>query len=212
MATHMLEQGAGAALDTAGKIGPNAVIQTVNALIELHGAAAAREVLERIGRPGLIDYRPGSLIDEREFETLHRDLVGALGLGESGRVMARAGALTAQYVIANRIPRPAQRALRLLPRAIGLRLLLGAIGQHTWTFAGSGKFSYTLGQTRLLAIEHCLTARGITSDAPACAFYQAAFQGFLTTLIDSRLRVREVHCASCGAPRCEFKIVGEVVR
>jgi divinyl protochlorophyllide a 8-vinyl-reductase len=212
MATQLREQAPAAGLVPAGKIGPNAIIQTVAALVELHGAVAANALLARIGRPWLLDYRPGALVDEQAFVELHQDLIGALGLAGANPVMARAGDLTAQYVIANRIPRPAQRALRMLPRSVALWALLAAIGQHTWSFAGSGRFSYTTGRAPVLAIEHCLTARGLASDAPTCAFYQAAFQGFLSKLIDPRMRVQEVRCAACGAARCEFRIVGEVVR
>ena len=195
---------------TAGRIGPNAVIQTVNALADLCGQDRAAQLLEQIGKPWLLEYHPGALIDEREFVELHHDLVGALGQAEAGRVMARAGALTARYVMRNRIPRPVHWLLRALPRGIGLRLLLGAIGKHAWTFAGSGRFSYTLGRAPLLALENCLTARGRAADAPVCTFYQAAFQGFVTTLIDARLHVREERCAACGAPRCEFRIVAGI--
>lgn len=196
---------------TAGRIGPNAVIQTVNALADLCGQDRAAQLLEQIGKPWLLEYHPGALIDEREFVELHHDLVGALGQAEAGRVMARAGALTSQYVMRNRIPQPIHWLLRALPRRLGLRMLLGAIGKHAWTFAGSGQFSYRLGQAPLLALEDCLTARGHAGDSPSCTFYQAAFQGFLTTLIDPRLRVREERCAACGATRCEFRIVVEVM-
>lgn len=199
-----------AAAIPAARIGPNAVIQTVNALIELRGQAEARRLLIALGRPELTERQPANMIDEREFVDLAHDLLGALGPAEAGRVMARAGVLTSRYVMRNRIPRPVHWLLRALPRQLGLSLLLGAIGQHAWTFAGSGRFSYTLGRAPLLAIENCLTARGRVADAPVCTFYQAAFQGFVTTLIDARLRVHEERCAACGAPRCEFRIVAGV--
>ena len=67
MASLLLDQPAVAKHDSAGKIGPNAAIQTVNALVELYGSAATRALLEEIGKPWLIDYHPGALIDEREF-------------------------------------------------------------------------------------------------------------------------------------------------
>ncbi|MFN8566701.1 MAG: bacteriochlorophyll 4-vinyl reductase [Kouleothrix sp.] len=202
MAAQSIEHRAG----TAAKIGPNAVIQTVNALLDMHGRAATQRLLEQIGKPWLLDYHPGALIDEHEFAALYHDLIGALGIDATGLVMARAGGRTARYVMANRIPRPIHWLLRLLPRRLSLKLLLGAIGKHAWTFAGSGQFSYSLGRTPLLALANSLTARGLASAGPACAFYQAAFQGFMETLIDPRLRVREVRCAACGAARCEFTI------
>ncbi len=211
MTTHLLERPTRRAAESAGTIGPNAVIQTVNALTELRGPGLCAQLLERIGKPWLLSYRPGAMIDEREFVELYHDLLGALGRAETSRVMARAGTLTSQYVMRNRIPQPVHRLLRALPRQLGLRLLLGAIGKHAWTFAGSGKFGYTPGRTPLLTIERCLTARDQASDAPICSFYQAAFEGFVTTLIDPRLRVREERCLACGAARCEFRIVLEAM-
>ncbi len=203
------------AIDTpavnSGRIGPNAIIQTVQALRELYGAAGAAEVLAGIGKPNLRDARPASMIDERDFAELYHDLLGALGRAATNRVMARAGALTSQYVMRKRIPRPVHWLLRALPRRLGMRLLLNAISRHAWTFAGSGRFSYQMGRAPVLALDNCLTARDLAADAPACAFYQAAFQGFLATLIDRRLRVEEERCLACGAARCEFRVI-EVTR
>lgn len=196
----------------AGRIGPNAVMQTVQALRELYGPTATSQVLAHIGRPDLSDFSADSLIDEREFVSLHHALIDALGLAEASRVLARAGTLTSQYVVHNRIPRPAQRLLRLLPSRLALRLLLRAISQHAWTFAGSGAFGYTLGRTPQLTLEDSLTARNLSAEQCTCTFYAAAFQGFFTTLIDPRLRVHEARCAACGAARCEFVVVGEVTQ
>ena len=54
--------------------------------------------------------------------------------------MARdAGRRTAEYVIANRIPRLAALLIGFLPRPFGRRLLLSAIRRNSWTFAGSGE-------------------------------------------------------------------------
>ena len=195
----------------AGRIGPNAIIQTVQALVDLYGAAGAAEVLARIGKPELRDAHPASLIDERDFAELYHDLLGALGRAATDRVMARSGELTAQYVMRRRIPRPVHWLLRALPRRLGMRMLLDAIGRHAWTFAGSGQFRYSVRPAPVLTLENCLTARDLAADAPACAFYQAAFQGFLATLIDRRLQVEEVRCLACGAARCEFRVI-EVTR
>lgn len=202
MAAQLIEQA------TAGaRIGPNAVIQTVNALTGLYGHAGARQSLAALGQPELIDYRPAERIDEREFLELYHGLLATLGPHRTCRVMARAGELTGQYVIQNAMPGPVQRLLHMLPRGLALRMLLSALGRYAWVFAGSGQFGYSLGRTPQLTLTGCITARGLNCAAPTCTFYQSAFQELLATLIDGQLRVREIACEACGAARCEFQIL-----
>lgn len=77
----------------------------------------------------------------------------SLPLTRPGWSGPKRGRLTASYLLANRIPKPAQIVLGLLPARIGLKLLLKAIGGHAWTFAGVGTFSDRFGRLLTLAIE-----------------------------------------------------------
>lgn len=191
----------------AARIGPNSVIQTVTALRERYGQAQADAILRSAGHSDLLTALPTTMIDEREFLDLIRALRAQLGLDEAGAVLARAGERTADYLLANRIPAPARVLLRLLPARPALRLLLVAISGHAWTFAGSGRFSYTLGRAPVLALVDCVECRDTHADAPICRYYAATFTGLLRALVHPRVRVVETACGACGRDRCEFAIL-----
>lgn len=121
-------------------IGPNAVLQMAWAMEGTIGAAAAREVLEVAG----IDALPSgeAMISEVEALRLHQALV--MLHPEAAKDIAVAAAVgTADYIIANRIPRFAGLALRWLPAPIAARLLMRSIERHAWTFVGAGAFTVT---------------------------------------------------------------------
>jgi divinyl protochlorophyllide a 8-vinyl-reductase len=67
------------------------------------------------------------MIDEREAHTLVRGLIDRVGVEEAMPVLRDAGHRTGDYLLAHRIPAPAQWVIRHLPRRLGLRLLLGAL-------------------------------------------------------------------------------------
>jgi divinyl protochlorophyllide a 8-vinyl-reductase len=80
------------------------------------------------------------MIPEIEALRLHRwlalhDPMGALVIAEE------AGARTADYIIAHRIPRAAVWLLRRLPAPLAAPLLMAAIRKHAWTFVGAGVFA-----------------------------------------------------------------------
>ncbi len=189
-----------------GKIGPNAIIQTVAALQELLGDEGARGVLVRGGAGDLPDHLPHALIDEREFHALVELLIEQIGSERTNQVMERSGQLTADYVFANRIPAFVRVLLRLLPPRLGLRLLLPAMQRHTWTFAGSGVFAYDLMPTPSLSI-----ANGSLFDTPAmasamCAYYRGAFEQMFRKLICPRATLHELECQARGDRRCRYAI------
>ncbi len=190
------------------RIGPNAIIQTVAALKEEQGSEEVQRFLVRIGRDDLAAALPTTMVDEQEFINLIAALRAELGLATTRRVLARSGALTAEYVRTNRIPAPARILLPLLPRRLALRILLKAIVGHAWTFAGAGRFSYTLDRRgATLSLGSCPECRGITADEPICDYYVACFQGLLRPLIDPQLTVHERACTAQGAAACRFEVV-----
>jgi divinyl protochlorophyllide a 8-vinyl-reductase len=199
---HATHAGTGAA-----RIGPNALIQTVAALREIRGAAAADSFLRGIGRPDLIAAPPATMVEEGEFVALIGALRAAHGAEATAAILARSGELTAAYLLANRIPAPARAVLPLLPRTLALRALLSAIGAHAWTFAGSGRFSFTVrGGRATLRLADCPECRGAAWAAPLCRYYERCFQSLLRPLVDRRLVVREVACAAAGADGCIFEV------
>ncbi len=119
-------------------IGPNAVLQTVAVMEERLGHATTAAILA----DAQIERLPSGaqMIPEIEALRLHRwlalhDPMGAFVIAEE------AGARTADYIIANRIPKAAAWLLRRLPAMLAAPLLMAAIGKHAWTFVGAGRFT-----------------------------------------------------------------------
>lgn len=191
----------------AARIGPNALIQTVAALREALGAAAADAFLKGIGRGDLAAAPPTTMVDEAEFIALIGALRAAYGVEETGAILARSGELTAAYLLAHRIPAPARALLPALPRRAAMGLLLRAVGAHAWTFAGGGRFSFSVGRERTqLRLADCAECRGMVVREPLCRYYERCFQALLRPLIDRRLAVREAACAAAGADACVFEV------
>ncbi len=189
-----------------GKIGPNAIIQTVAALREMFGDEGARAVLVRGGVGDLPDHLPHELIDEREFHALVELLIEQIGEERTNMVMARSGQLTSEYVFANRIPPVARIALRLLPPRMRLRLLLPAMRRHTWTFAGSGVFAYDLTPTPSLSIANGTLFDTSAMAAAMCAYYRGAFEHMFRKLVCPHATLRELECQARGDRRCRYAI------
>ena len=119
-------------------IGPNAVLQTAAVMEERLGVAETQAILT----DARIDALPTGdrMIPEVQALRLHRwlalhDPIGSFTIAEE------AGARTAHYIIANRIPRPAVWLLRHLPAMLAAPLLMAAIRTHAWTFIGAGVFA-----------------------------------------------------------------------
>ena len=129
-----------------------------------------------------------------------------MGLSHAASVSWIAGLRTADYLLANRIPSPVQRLLKLLPSRIAARILLKAISRNAWTFAGSARFSWKAGAPITLAFEDCPLCRYDRSASPCCQYYAATFEGLFRNLIDADARVRETTCIAAGSDACRFEI------
>lgn len=178
------------------KIGPNAIIQTVAALQDLHGAAEAATILQQAQHADLNDHLPTEMIHEAEFHTLAAALTAVLGLAQTQQVLRQSGQGTARYLLAHRIPKPFQWLIKQLPWRMGLALLLMAIRQHAWTFVGSGVFTYTLaGQPRLIIV------RENPADEAVYSFYTGTFEALLQELINAQIHLHEKTDQVGGATR-----------
>jgi divinyl protochlorophyllide a 8-vinyl-reductase len=200
-----------AATAGAGRIGPNAVIRLVEALDACEGRAVTTKLFKTAGLEHYVGTPPQSMVAEDEVTVLHRHLREALPSGRARTVSWIAGQRTADYLLANRIPRPMQRLLTVLPRRLSAFILLTAIGKHAWTFAGSAKFAWRLGHPISFALADCPLCRNAQADAPCCDYYAATFETLFRTLIDSQASVIETACIAAGAPACRFKIVHDRV-
>jgi divinyl protochlorophyllide a 8-vinyl-reductase len=119
-------------------IGPNAVLKAVEVMEERLGRAETAAILAdaQIARLPSGEH----MIPEVDALRLHRwlalhDPMGAFVIAEE------AGARTADYIIANRIPRAVVWLLRRLPPPLAAPLLMAAIRKHAWTFVGAGAFA-----------------------------------------------------------------------
>ncbi|UEM24179.1 bacteriochlorophyll 4-vinyl reductase (plasmid) [Skermanella mucosa] len=190
----------------AATIGPNAVIQLVPALTRKGFDGMAPQVFAGAGVTGWLADPPAAMVDERLAAGLHRALRAGLPPGQASLVLAEAGRLTADYLLAARIPGPAQAILKLLPASLSASLLVGAIRAHAWTFAGSGRFSARGGPPLLLEIRNNPLCAGEHAPAPVCSWHAAVFRRLFEVLVSHDVRVDETGCEACGDPACRFSI------
>ncbi|MEQ8516173.1 MAG: bacteriochlorophyll 4-vinyl reductase [Chromatocurvus sp.] len=189
---------------TDARIGPNSVLQLAQVL-DAHVGQAARQAL--MVEAGLMALPPDSgLMPEGPAARLHQ----ALRLrypAEAAALLAReAGGRTGDYILAHRIPLPAQRLLRVLPRFLATRLLAGAIGKHAWTFAGSGDFRVARGRPLTFELYDNPVVRGEHARQPLCHWHAAVFQRLFSTLVSPDIRCVEVECCAMGSSACRFTL------
>lgn len=190
----------------ATRIGPNAIIQVAAALRARLGDATAAPLLE--GATGYrLDTLPSAMVDEGEVQALMQAVIGELGAASAAPLLRDAGRRTADYLLANRIPRLVQPLIRALPPRLGLTVLLAAVSRHAWTFAGSGRFRVVPnGDWPELVFEDCAICRGMRGAARVCDYYAGTFEGLFVRLIGRDLRVIECECIAQGGATCCFRV------
>jgi divinyl protochlorophyllide a 8-vinyl-reductase len=182
-------------------IGPNAVLQMLPPLERRLGSDGLASLLSRAGvaRPS-----GNEMIEEGDALALHRAVAETLP-DEVEAIQSEAGAATAAYIMAHRIPWQARVALRLLPAPLAARILAQAIAQHSWTFAGSADFALFTGpRGRPAAFE--LRGNPFALAGRPCAWHRAVFDTLMRKLASPRIRVVETACCGAGAPACRFEL------
>jgi divinyl protochlorophyllide a 8-vinyl-reductase len=193
------------ALASAGRIGPNALIQTVAALRERHGQEADA-LLAAAGFGRLLREEPRAMVAEEQFHDLALALGARLGAAEAGEVLGRAGELTAGYLLRHRIPSPARLLLGALPPRAALRLLLPAVARNAWTFGESGSFGYGLGGEPYIRVSNAVLCRTPAVAALVCRFYHGTFAGLMRALVSPEAALRETACQARGEAACVYAI------
>lgn len=194
----------GAAEPNEARIGPNSVLQLVQVL-DTHVGEAARQALMR--EAGLMALpADNGLMPEGPAARLHQALRRGYPAEAASLLAGEAGERTGDYILAHRIPHPAQRLLRVLPRSLATRLLAGAIGKHAWTFAGSGDFRVARGRPLTFELHDNPVVRGEHATQPLCHWHAAVFQRLFNALVSADIRCVETHCCAMGAPACRFAI------
>ncbi len=192
--------------EETARIGPNAVIRLGEALTDRLGAETAAQVFHAAGVAHWLDEPPDAMVAEVHVTALHRALRETLDPETAADVAWDAGRRTADYLLAVRIPRPVQWLLKALPPAPASRVLLAAIGRHSWTFAGSGDFRVRPGRPLRLEIAGCPLCRGAEADAPICGYYAGTFERLYRVLVSRRTTVRQTACEAQGAAACVFAV------
>lgn len=205
--TAIIDDRTAAASETGtGTIGPNAAIQLLAALRHARMDQVAERVFTAAGVADWLAEPPTAMVDQRRVARLHRGLRDAVPRDQALRLLDAAGRLTADYILANRIPRPARIVLKLLPARFAAPLLVAAIRAHAWTFAGSARFTAQAGTPTVFTLIGNPLCAGEQARSPVCAWHAAVFQRLFEVLVSRRSRVRETACEARGDRCCRFEI------
>lgn len=187
------------------RIGPNAIIQTGQALSALHGLGAARLIFEAAGLGRYIGVVPTTMIDEREPVALFAAIQTTLPPAEADRVLAEAGHRTGHYILENRIPPIARQILPKLPPGLSSRLLVSAIARHAWTFAGSGQFEGRVTGWKRPVVTLVIAANPLAT--PGCPWHGAVFHRLFASLSGDVASVRHSQCCARGDGACITQLI-----
>lgn len=196
---------AATAQDGGARIGPNAVLQLDAALTARLGPAAAERVFAAAGLAAFRRDPPDAMVSAAAVAALHQSLRRELG-PEAMAVARDAGARTADYLLAHRIPTPAQKLLRWMPRSLAAQALLAAIRANAWTFAGDGRVTTRASAPCRILIDGNPIVVGESASAPVCHWHCAVFERLFRALVTPTARVVETACAAAGADACRFEI------
>ncbi|NEX18923.1 bacteriochlorophyll 4-vinyl reductase [Thiorhodococcus mannitoliphagus] len=189
-----------------GRVGPNAIIRVFEALTAHSGAGDAEAVFKAAGLEAYLKAMPTEMVDESEVIALQGALRQHLGVTDARLIARDAGLRTGDYLLANRIPRPAQVLLKLLPPKLAAKTLLKAIRGNAWTFVGTGVFDADPAYPPRINIQNSLLCRGASSDQALCDFYAGTFERLFRELVHAQAQVTETACHAMGAPSCVFEV------
>lgn len=188
------------------RIGPNAAIQLIAALKALGETEALTRLFDESGRSAWLEAPPQEMIPTSDAARLHVGLRRLLPAPRAEAALATAGGLTADYLLANRIPRPAQIVFKILPARVAAWALMRAISANAWTFAGSGVFSFSIDSGAEARIADNPLCSGLSAEAPACVWHAAVFEGLFRALVSPSTRAHEIACRARGDACCRFRL------
>jgi divinyl protochlorophyllide a 8-vinyl-reductase len=177
-------------------------LQLLPVLEHALGTAEAAALMRRAGIAAPPDGR--SMIPEAQAAALHRRL-RAEHPARAPLLAAGAGARTADYLLAHRIPAPVRHLLRHLPANAAAAILSRAIARNAWTFAGSGAFRRETAWRFSIAANPLVA--GERGAAPLCHWHAAVFERLYRELVAPDARCVETRCTAQGAGGpCTFVI------
>jgi len=186
-------------MSDGARVGPNAILQTAEALRAEGGERLAREVFGHAKLDIMLDMPPVAMVAESAAVRLHRAVAHTLAPDRAAAVAWMAGCRTGDYILAYRIPAHAQRVLRALPAALAGPMLLWAIRHHAWTFAGSGCVTT---RTRPMAL--IINANPLAT--PGCPWHRAVLESLFCRLVAPDIRIHETECCARGGTACRFHV------
>ncbi|QDL96562.1 bacteriochlorophyll 4-vinyl reductase [Rhodopseudomonas palustris] len=188
----------------ASEIGPNAVIQLIHALEAAGLQPAAKEIFSEAAASDWLAEPPSAMVDERPVAAIHQAVRRVLPQPQAAAILADAGLRTGDYILAHRIPKLAQAVLKIMPASIAARMLTKAITAHAWTFAGSGRFTASVGKTVTFEIAANPLCAGEHADHHVCVWHASVFQRLFQVLVSPYTRVTETACGAKGNECCRF--------
>ena len=190
-------------VNASGRIGPNAILQLAGPVESILG----RDVMAQILDLSQVPMPSGDeMIPQEAVGRVHHTM-WKLFPKQAAALSDRAGAGTARYIRANRIPKAARLLLRVLPRTLAERLLTKAILDHAWTFCGSGVLNTKReeGEIHFLLRDNPLADRA-TEPPHLCIWHAAVFAELFSLILGRRYYCKEVSCCALGADVCHFVV------
>lgn len=187
-------------------IGPNAVLQLIQAMDSQVGPSTTDALLKECDLTRYRDQPPEGLIEEQTVIAVYQTLRRRHAAEDVEALSAEAGRRTAAYLLEHRIPAPAAALLRILPAPLSARALLRAIAAHAWTFAGSSAFEHVGGPRPRVSLLDSPLCRERPLEAPGCTFYLATFEALFRALVHRNTRARTLECRATGGARCSFEL------
>jgi divinyl protochlorophyllide a 8-vinyl-reductase len=188
------------------RIGPNAITRVIEALDALEGKSATASIFDACRLSPYLTEAPSGPVPESEIESLHQSLREALDPGRAETVCWISGQRTADYLLSRRIPLPVQRLLKVLPAPIAGQILAKAILRNSWTFAGSGRVSFSGFSPLVMSIWGNPLCRHTHSATPVCGYYAAVLERLFSALVHDPCHVVETECEAMGHASCRFEI------
>jgi divinyl protochlorophyllide a 8-vinyl-reductase len=202
---------AGDSRQPGGRVGPNAVIQLVAAIKAQNLTLQMMPAFASLDAVHWLSYPPRQMLDAERVGRLFRAVRANLPLPRASALMEDAGTRTADYLLANRIPRFVRWLLRLMPPRFSARLLATAIRRNAWTFGADHHFIISGTSPLIFEIEGNPLCGGEFSARPICAWHEAVFRRLFRALVSPQTEIVETDCEAAGAPACRFVVDWEGV-
>ena len=187
-------------MNTPSKIGPNSIIQTVAALDAKYGKTKAEAILKKIGQGHFIGNMPKEMIEESKFHVMVISLQKEIGDTATAGILKDSGERTARYLLKVRIPGIFQKLVKLLPSRLAFKLFLFAISKNAWTFAGSGKFSYTMSRPPEITVIVTYPTHPVVGN-----FYLGTFTALLQELVNPKTKIKADIRQENKTIRCKYR-------